>query len=543
MRAGLRNTGWKGLKGLKVMKGWWAPNSLRFQLLSRTLLILAGLLILVGVFQYLYMKPFLYQNKVAGIQSQINSIHREGYFRGEGDGGGDVDGVSGKPPLSGGSFPQGEAGPVQGFKEGPDMGKGGYGQYPRTPGLGKAPFIPDSTISFWQTNGTFTVVSETELGGEAVQLPDEKYQEAMQTKRKMVYEVYRGDDGFERIMVLQPVQTKGKTLGVVQFSTYAGPIRDVLVRQLATFMALSMLAMLAGLLGFMPILKRTLVPLSNIGGTVERIDAGSLSERLPSSQGQLEIDQLAKSFNRMLERLESSFEAEKEAKEQMRRFVADASHELRTPLTSIHGFLEVILRGAAQKPEQLERALKSMYGESERINKLVEDLLLLAKLDRAPSFTVKEEDLSEDLLNMEAQLRLLAGQREVVMKVPEGITAEYDKDKIKQVILNLFHNAVQHTDTVNGRIEVSLDEVTEPEAEWVRLGIKDNGPGIPADHLPHLFERFYRVDSSRSRKLGGSGLGLSISKSIVDHHGGELRVSSTLGEGSLFQVLLPKRSE
>lgn len=147
--------------------------------------------------------------------------------------------------------------------------------------------------------------------------------------------------------------------------------------------------------------------------TVKQIDAGNLSERFPTHQGQVEMDRLAASFNGMLERLEVSFEAEKEAKEQMRRFAADASHELRTPLTSIHGFLEVLLRGAYQQPEPLLKALKSMHGESVRINKLVEDLLLLARLDRSPSFQKTEGVLDEMLHEMEPQLRLLAGDRKV----------------------------------------------------------------------------------------------------------------------------------
>jgi len=237
----------------------------------------------------------------------------------------------------------------------------------------------------------------------------------------------------------------------------------------------------------------------------------------------------------MLERLEISFHNEREAKEQMRRFAADASHELRTPLTSIHGFLEVLLRGAADNKDQLNNALSSMHGESKRINKLVEDLLLLARMDGAPQLRVKNIMLGEIVAEMQPQLNVLAGNRKVTFDITYGIRGMYDPDKIKQVVLNLFHNAVQHTDSEQGKIHVSL-HASNTQAE---LTVRDNGIGISAEHLPHIFDRFYRSDSSRTRKYGGSGLGLSITKSIVDAHGGEIKVKSKLGEGTAFMVTLP----
>jgi two-component system OmpR family sensor kinase len=268
---------------------------------------------------------------------------------------------------------------------------------------------------------------------------------------------------------------------------------------------------------------------------VEQTDAGNLAERFPAHQGQSEIDRLAESFNRMLERLEASFEAEKEAKEQMRRFVADASHELRTPLTSIHGFLEVLLRGAMNHPDQLQMALKSMYGESERINKLVHDLLQLARLDRTPNIQLVEGELDSLIKEMEPQLRLLAGDRKVDLRLDLHTRCRFDEDKMKQVLLNLFHNAVQHTHPEKGHIEISAG----PVSEGIQIAVKDNGMGIPQEHLQHLFDRFYRSDYSRTRKYGGSGLGLSITKSIVEVHGGTIRAETKEGEGSTFYVLLP----
>jgi two-component system OmpR family sensor kinase len=238
----------------------------------------------------------------------------------------------------------------------------------------------------------------------------------------------------------------------------------------------------------------------------------------------------------MLERLEASFTAERETKEQMSRFIADASHELRTPLTSIHGFLEVLLRGAANQPDQLDKALTSMYGESKRLIKLVQGLLLLAKLDRTPHLELKAGLLDTVIQDMEPQLRILAGTRTLSLLLEPNMKCNFDIDSIKQVILNLFHNAVQQTDPEKGHIQISLAE----KDNGVQLSIQDNGPGISAIHIPHIFDRFYRSDFSRTRKYGGAGLGLSITKSIVEAHEGTISVASQEGDGSTFQVWLPK---
>jgi two-component system OmpR family sensor kinase len=178
-----------------------------------------------------------------------------------------------------------------------------------------------------------------------------------------------------------------------------------------------------------------------------------------------------------------------------------------------------------------------MHGESTRMKKLVEDLLTLAKLDRAPQLQMTEVQLDQLILEMEPHLRMLAGERSVRFDLTAGIGGVCDSDKIKQVILNLFQNAVQHTDADDGEIAVILTAV----GSQAELKIRDNGPGISEDHLPHLFERFYRSDSSRTRKHGGAGLGLAISQSIVEAHGGKIEVDSRPGEGSTFRVILPQK--
>ncbi|CAH1206389.1 Adaptive-response sensory-kinase SasA [Paenibacillus allorhizoplanae] len=500
-------------------RGWFAAvletKSLKFQILSRTLLVMSALLLLIGVFQYVFMQQFMFQNKAETIRNQLAALPPNVWLRAE------LGGDKSTSPFL----------PRQDFMR--NNRQDNFGEGPRI-------FVPDLTIALIDDKGTYKLVSSQDEQS-TLELDKEEYVRILQKRtKKQEHLIMKDSKGNEQLIVFhqigggEPDRSRGYQ-GLIQASTSTAPIKDVLLRQLLTFLFLSMLAMVIGLLGFLPVLRRTLVPLSNLVDTVKSIDSGNLNERFPDHQGQAEMDRLATSFNSMLERLEFSFEAEKEAKEQMRRFAADASHELRTPLTSIHGFLEVLLRGAYQQPEPLLKALKSMHGESVRINKLVEDLLLLARLDRTPSFHKTEVAMDDVLHEMEHQLRLLAGERGVTFLLEPETLCHCDPDKIKQVILNLFHNAVQHTHPETGEVRVLL---TKTDA-GVEIAVRDNGPGIAPEHIAHLFDRFYRIDSSRARRSGGAGLGLSITRSIVELHGGSIHVESSVGEGSAFIVRLP----
>lgn len=479
---------------------FFVPSSLRFQLLARSLLLMAALLVVIGFLQYVFMQGFVYQNQAKSIQSQVQSV----------------------PPDAWQQMTVTDSSLSSLFEKGPHH----------------APFffMPDASIALIDEKGTFTVLSNSSVNvGTPQKLPEQDYQNALGSEHNLTYKIVNSTGGEELLIVLQTIRTRDHIPEVVQVDLSTKPLQDMLLQQLLMFLGISLLALIGGMLAFIPVLRKTLVPLSNMVDTVGQIDVGNLAERLPVEQGQVEIDRLANSFNGMLQRLELSFEAEKESKEQMRRFVADASHELRTPLTVIHGFIEVLLRGAMNQPDMLNRSLTSMYAESDRMKKLVEDLLLLAKLDRSPKIQLSEGALDEIIKDMAPQLRLLAGTRKVSLRLTSNLRSWFDADKIKQVILNLFHNAVQHTDPEKGDIQLSLATA----GEGVELTVKDNGSGIPEEHLAMLFDRFYRSDSSRTRKYGGAGLGLAITKSIVELHGGTIRVESMPEEGTTFYVWLP----
>lgn len=535
-----------------------APRSLRKQLLATSLLILSALLLLIGVLQYILMRDFIYSSRAESMETQMRSVPRELFFTfldfpanslssgidkskaisNKKEGSISTDAVT--PGANKPSVPNNaSAGSMS--DEGPLGGNDTLPEDQRS-GQDRRPLLLDAhtTIAVYSSDGSFKDFKEETLSdASAPRLTNEEYNELLlkhvTDKATGEYKIITAEDGSEHLAVFMNLGRPGNSRMLLQMSVDTGPLTDVIMQQLLIFAALSVVALLAGFFLYLPALRKTLIPLSKMGEAAQSIDAGNLNIRFPIDQGQTEIDKLSHSFNGMLERLEISFHNEREAKEQMRRFAADASHELRTPLTSIYGFLEVLLRGAADNKDQLYNALRSMHGESKRINKLVEDLLLLARMDGAPQLSVRNILLGEVVAEMQPQLKVLAGNRTVTFDISYGIRGMYDSDKIKQVVLNLFHNAVQHTDAEHGTIHVSL-HARNTQAE---LTVRDNGIGISTEHLPHVFDRFYRSDSSRTRKYGGSGLGLSITKSIVEAHSGEINVESKLREGTVFKVILP----
>ncbi|MBD3922513.1 HAMP domain-containing protein [Paenibacillus sp. PR3] len=518
--------------GLHKLKQRLTTKSLRSQLLARSLFIIAALLILIGGLQYTFMRDFLYRNQAEAMMSELRNMPRDLF--GGGWSMGDLPGKTHKESdwnhednTTHGNT-SGDGTQMPGTVPSYD---GNNGSRPDNPVF----FMLDKSMAIIDIDGAYTDVTASR-GIASPRLTDAQYDEVreqMGHQREVQYRVATSADGTEQLLVF--TNTSPGSNAILQLGQKTAPLKDVLIRQVSIFAGLSLLALIGGILLFLPILRRTLRPLNRMVETVARIDAGSLNERFPAVQGQLEIDRLAESFNGMLERLALSFEAEREAKEQMRRFIADASHELRTPLTSIHGFIEVLLRGAADRREQLYPALNSMHGESTRIKKLVEDLLTLAKLDRAPQLHLSEVRFDRLMEEMEPHLHMLAGDREVRFHLDKNILVKCDADKIKQVVLNLFHNAVQHTDASNGVIEVSV----HTKNGQVACSIRDNGVGIAEEHVAHVFDRFYRSDTSRTRKQGGAGLGLAISQSLVEAHEGTISVESELGVGSTFTFTLP----
>lgn len=368
----------------------------------------------------------------------------------------------------------------------------------------------------------------------------EKYMSILKQKGNIEHEYEIVEDGNNNYQIVSwmKIGDVSSPSGLIQLSTPAQDIKEILTRQLYVNISLSMFILVIGTLLGKAIFNKTLKPLYNITDTVEGISVTDLDTRLKEENGQLEIDRLAKSFNSMLARIQESFEKEQEIKEKMRRFVSDASHELRTPLTSIHGFVEILLRGAAKSKEQLNLALNSILMESERLTKLVNDLLILTRLDQKPVIEMKRENINELIQEIQPQLIVLCRNRTLNIELKDNIKAIMNRDQIKQVIFNLTQNAVLHTAEDNGIITISTNVKKLNNHNFVVLKVADNGTGIPEKDIVKIYDRFFRSDTHRARNQGGYGLGLSIVKSIIDSNEGKIEVESQVGLGTKFTVYL-----
>ena len=289
------------------------------------------------------------------------------------------------------------------------------------------------------------------------------------------------------------------------------------------------LTVIAAVSGGWLLMRQALNPVDQITRSAEQITSRNLSQRLPAARTGDELERLSAALNRMIERLEESFQY-------IRRFTADASHELRTPLTVLRGELEA----AAQKPQlnpEVSETIGSALEETERLSRIVDSLLAISRLDAGEAQMERAKlDLAELAVSTTEQMRLLAEDRNINLSCEAGgrVEIEGDRARLKQVVVNLVDNAIKYT-PAGGNVTVKVIAIDDRAT----LEVADNGGGIPAEALPHLFERFYRVDKARSRQMGGTGLGLAIVRSIVMAHGGQVTVESTEGKGSRFRVELP----
>ena len=313
-----------------------------------------------------------------------------------------------------------------------------------------------------------------------------------------------------------------------------GDVSDTLGRLVIVelLVGLAVLGAIGGL--GMWLVRLGLAPLSEIERTAGAIAAGDLSRRIDETDPDTEVGRLGGALNVMLGRIEESF-AEREASERrLRQFVADASHELQTPLTSVRGYAELFRRGAAERPEDLANAMTRIEAESQRMGVLVDDLLMLARLDQGRPIAREPVDLVQVARDLVGDARVVDPDRLVDLVATDPVRITGDEPRLRQVVANLLSNARTHTPS-GTRITVT---VRRDNAHAV-IEVADNGPGMTADHAARVFERFFRVDPSRARASGGSGLGLSIVAAIARAHGGSVDVATVPGEGATFRVTLP----
>ncbi len=310
---------------------------------------------------------------------------------------------------------------------------------------------------------------------------------------------------------------------------------DATLRRLLAIMLLVTLGVLAALAALgLWVVRIGLRPLDEIGNTAAAIAEGDLTRRVERAEPRTEVGRLGLALNAMLAQIEAAFDAQAASERRLRRFVADASHELRTPLAAVRAYAELFGRGADRRPDDLERAMTGIGRESERMTVLVEDLLLLARLDEGRPLEREPVELDEVVTEAVDAAVAVDPDRPVDLEA-DPVVVLGDRDRLRQVLDNLLSNVRAHT-PAGSPVRVRVGS----ENGLAVVEVADSGPGMTSEEAARVFERFYRSDSSRSRATGGVGLGLSIVAAVAEAHGGAVSAHSTPGDGATFRITFPR---
>ena len=307
------------------------------------------------------------------------------------------------------------------------------------------------------------------------------------------------------------------------------------VEVLATLTILGVL----GLVGFW-VIHLGVRPVKQMTATATAIAAGDLSPRVPEADPGTEAGQLGRALNRMLGRIERAFDERTRSEQQLRQFLADASHELRTPVTTIRGYAELYQAGGLGTVDDLDEAMRRTGQEAVRMGRLVDDMLLLARLDQGRPLQSSPVDVAVLVADAGRDAAVVDPDRTIGIDADGPLMVRGDSDRLRQVVANLIGNALVHTPPGTPvEVTVAAAPAASGVGERAVIEVVDHGPGMSEDAVAHAFERFYRADRSRSRHQGGSGLGLAIVHAIVTSHGGTVTLTSTEGEGTTARVELP----
>jgi two-component system OmpR family sensor kinase len=306
------------------------------------------------------------------------------------------------------------------------------------------------------------------------------------------------------------------------------------------FFLISLVLLLLILIAARSVIRVSLRPLEAVEVTAEEIAQGNLSARLPDANPGTEVGRLVSSLNTMLSRIEKSFSVQTQSEDKLRRFVADASHELRTPITAIRGFSELHRQGAVTGEKDTSELIARIENESKRMGSLVEDLLLLARLDQSREMESKPVDINQVVEDAVISARAAGPNHPIKLVIEsEEIFILGDEVRIHQVVANLLANARAHTPA-----GTPITVTVKSSDAGVEVSVADEGPGLSEEDQAKIFERFYRADVSRVRTgPDGSGLGLSIVDAVMRAHGGSASVKSKLGEGATFSLSFPRRGK
>ncbi|MEY3250191.1 MAG: hypothetical protein RLZZ27_299 [Actinomycetota bacterium] len=390
--------------------------------------------------------------------------------------------------------------------------------------------VPTATsITLLDIDGNLIGQVGGELGGKNFAVTGLKIAEVSQYKNRPF--TIEGRDGEPDIRALAQMLPTG--MGSVIVADSLEKVDKTLSQLRFLFLILGLIALIAIAMAARWIIALGLKPLEAVEDTAEAIAAGDLSARLPAAKPDTEVGRLTTSLNTMLARIEESFTARLESENKLRRFVADASHELRTPLTAIRGFAELHRQGAVVGEEKTKELINRIEKESVRMSSLVEDLLLLARLDQSRELAKEPVDLNTLITEAVASARAAGPNHPIEIKLEASeIFVLGDSQRIHQVIANLLANARAHTPNGTQISITAMQGVSE-----TTIAVSDKGPGLSKADQDRIFERFYRADPSRVRNSGeGSGLGLSIVDAVMKAHGGYVTVKSEVGQGATFTL-------
>ena len=412
-----------------------------------------------------------------------------------------------------------------------------FGPLDRSPGGDAgalAAAAPGAYVELRSPDGT-TIVSESTRGPFTTsrpRLPEEVSGLASnhdETATFFSVDSARGDNGEFRV--------RAERLADDSLLMVALPLDDVnstLHRLLLTEIFVTAAVLLAAVGLGLWLVRVGLRPLRNIESTAANIAGGELSLRVEQADDRTEVGRLGMALNTMLERIEDAFAKQQVSEERLRRFVADASHELRTPVSAVGAYAELFERGAQQRPADLARVLRGVRVETSRMQALIEDLLLLTRLDEGRPLERQPVELV-GLAGEAAEAALtISGDWPLSIEAAEPVEVTGDRMRLREVLDNLLANVRTHTPPGTA----TTLRVRASGAEAV-IEVADEGPGLDAEDAARVFERFYRADPSRARDRGGTGLGLAVVAALVGAHGGRVEVDTSGGDGATFRVRLP----
>ncbi len=322
-----------------------------------------------------------------------------------------------------------------------------------------------------------------------------------------------------------------------EIGVWAVPLNEIdaaISDLIRTFAVTAFVVAILGALATWFAVRRELRPVDQMIDTATAIAGGDLTQRVEVADSSVELGRLGTALNEMLGQIESAIVQEQNAKERLTNFVADASHELRTPIAAVLGYAELYRRGALVESKDIDNAMRRIGTETSRMERLVSDLLLLARLDRPHALEPVSVNLADVVRDAATNSEAISADYPITIESDDSVRVMGDEQRLTQVVANLLANARVHTPKGTS-VTVSLRQ----EADQVILDVVDDGPGLPDDDSEKLFERFYRIDSSRSRETGGAGLGLAIVAAIVAAHKGTIEAKNQDGHGARVTITLP----